>query len=143
MKLSSGSMLLGASVTTVIAAVVAGLLILGSPQEERARRVDKRRVEDLQGIMSATDLYWTRHSRLPTSLQDLIAEPGVKISTGDPAGLETYGYQPLDSANYEVCATFERESGEISRDPAKDLWAHGPGRQCFQLEAEEITRDEK
>ena len=143
MKLSRGSVLIGAALTAVIAAVVAGLFVLGSPQEERARRIDDRRVADLQGIMAATDLYWTRYSRLPASLDDLTAEPGVKISTTDPASAEIYGYQLLDSVRYEVCASFERESGEISRDPTRDLWAHGSGPQCFQLEAEDITRDER
>ena len=65
----------------------------------------------------------------------------MTITTTDPVGSETYGYQALDSLRYEVCATFEEESGEISRDPAKDLWAHGAGRQCFELEPEEITHD--
>ncbi len=175
MKTSPGSVLFGASVATVIVAVVAGLFILGSPMDERARRVDDRRVADLHGIVAATDLYWTRHSRLPASLDDLTAEPGVSISTGDPVSSEIYGYQPLDSAHYEVCASFERESAETSGDPAmippivqescqichrpgsvapnqggeavtahiqlRNLWAHGSGRQCFQLQAEEITRN--
>jgi hypothetical protein len=140
MKLPPGSVLLGASVATVLAAVVAGLFVLGSPREERARRVDDRRVVDLQGIAAATDLYWTRHSQLPASLDELTAEPGVRISTSDPARSEFYGYKPLDSIHYEVCASFERESEEPSRDPARNLWAHGSGPQCFQLEAEEITR---
>ena len=77
MKTSSESVLFGASVITVIVAVGVGLFILGSPAEERARRVDDRRVEDLQGIVAATDLYWTRHSRLPVSLDELTAEPGA------------------------------------------------------------------
>ena len=142
MKLSPGSVLLGAAVLAVITAVGTGLFVLGSPMEERARRADDRRVADLQGIVAATDLYWTRHSQLPASLDALTAEPGVTISTGDPASSEVYGYQPLDSAHYALCASFERESGEIARDPQTDLWAHGPGRQCFQLEADEITREE-
>ena len=141
MRPTPGLVLLGAAVTAVITVVVAGLFVLGSPAEERARRVDDRRVADLKGIVAATDLYWTRHSRLPASLDELNAEPGVRIGTGDPAGLEFYGYQPLDSNHYEVCASFERESEEASRDPARNLWAHGSGRQCFRLEAEEITRN--
>jgi hypothetical protein len=143
MKLSTGSVLLGASVAAVLAAVLAGLFVLGSPTEERARRIDDRRVADLQGIRAATDLFWTRHSRLPASLDDLSAEPGVKIRTGDPESSEIYGYQPLDSSRYEVCASFERESREIARDPEKDLWVHGSGRQCFQLEADEIGHDRR
>jgi hypothetical protein len=143
MKLSPGSVLLGSAMAAVLAAVVAGLFVLGSPTEERGRRIDDRRVEDLQGIRAATDLYWTRHSQLPASLDDLTAEPGVTIRTSDPASSQAYAYQPLDSIRYEVCATFELESREIARDPQKDLWAHGSGRQCFQLDAEEITRDER
>jgi len=142
MKLSTGSVLLGAAVTAVLAAVVAGLLLLGSPTDERARRIDDRRVAELQGIRAATDLYWTRHAQLPASLDDLTAEPGVNISVGDPSSSEPYGYQPVDSVHYEVCATFERESGEIARDRERDLWAHGSGRQCFRLEAREITKKE-
>jgi hypothetical protein len=141
MKLSPGSVLLGASVTTVVAAVVAGLFVLGSPSEERARRVDARRVAHLQAIAAATDLYWTRHSRLPSSLDELQAEPGVSINTRDPASSEFYEYQPRDGGDYELCASFERESDETSMARASNLWAHGSGRQCFQLEAEEITRN--
>jgi hypothetical protein len=136
-------MLLGVAAAAVLTAVVTGLFVLGSPTEERARRLDDRRVEDLQGIRAAADLYWTRHSQLPASLDDLTAEPGVTIRVGDPTSLEVYGYQPLDSIRYEVCASFEQESREIARDPKKDLWAHGSGHQCFKLEAEEITRDER
>ena len=143
MKTSTGSVFIGAAVTAVLSAVVVGLFVLGSPGEERARRLDDRRVADLQGIQAATDLYWTRHTRVPASLGDLTAEPGVTVSTADPATSESYGYQPLDSLRYEMCASFERESGEMSRDPAKDLWAHGLGRQCFQLEAKDITLDER
>lgn len=143
MKLSTGSVLLGAAAVVVVAAVVAGLFVLGSPSDERARRIDDRRVADLQGIRAATDLYWTRHSRLPASLDDLTAEPGVTIRTSDPTTSEIYRYQPLDSLRYEVCASFEQESREMARDPKRDLWAHGVGRQCFRIEAEAITRDER
>jgi hypothetical protein len=143
MKLSPGSVLLGAAMAAVFSAMVAGVFVIGFPREERGRRSDDRRVEDLQGIRAATDLYWTRHSQLPASLDDLTAEPGVTIRTSDPASLQAYAYQPLDSIRYEVCASFAQESREIARDPKMDLWAHGSGRQCFQLEAEGITGDER
>ena len=118
MKPQPGSVLFGVSVTVVLASVGAGLFLLGSPKEERVRRMDDRRVADLQGIAVSTDLYWTRHSRLPASLEDLSAEPGVSISTGDPVSAEPYGYHPMDDARYEVCASFERESVVTSREAA-------------------------
>lgn len=139
MRFSGGSALFGLGSMAVIAAVVAGLFVLGSPADERARRMDRRRVEDLQGVMAATDLYWTRHGSLPTSLDNLMAEPGVSVSTRDPNNGEIYGFQPVDSIQYEVCASFETESEKISGDPDRDLWVHGSGPQCFQLEAKDIT----
>ena len=138
MKTPSGGILAGVSALAVGVAVVAGLMVLGSPAEERTRRTDERRVRDLQAIRAATDLYWTRHDRVPASLQELMDEPGVSISGRDPVTGEAYSFQALDGIRYEVCATFEGETEEISRDPALDLWAHGPGRQCFELDAKEV-----
>ena len=79
---------------------------------------------------------------MPASLDELTAEPGVRITTRDPVSAEAYGYQPLDSIHYEVCAGFEGESGPIARNRERDLWAHGSGRQCFQLEANKIELNE-
>ena len=62
MNLSPRSIVFGASVAAVVAAVAAGLIILGSPAQERERRIDDRRVADLHGIAAATNLYWSRHS---------------------------------------------------------------------------------
>ena len=176
MRLSPRFIALGAAGTAVVAAVAFGLVLLGSPAQERERRIDARRVADLHGIAAATDLHWSRHSRLPASLDDLAAAPGLRINTRDPVSSETYGYEALDSLRYEVCATFDGESpagsGEPTRvhraeprepttippvvqiscqgchaaarirvdDPVtgqfnpRDLWTHGIGRQCFQLQ---------
>lgn len=163
MNLSPRSIVLGASGTAVAAAVVVGVVLLGNPAQERERRIDDRRAADLHGIAAATDLYWARHGRLPASLDELAAEPGLTISTRDPTRSEMYGYRALDDGRYEVCATFAAESagptgstpilqrscqgchapgspfGTRVDDPAaaslglRDLWAHGSGRQCFEM----------
>ncbi len=163
MNLSPRSIVLGASGTAVVAAVVVGLVLLGNPAQERERRIDDRRAADLHAIAAATDLYRARHGQLPASLDDLAAEPGLRISTRDPTSAEMYGYRALDDGRYEVCATFAAESTGptgttpiLQRscqgchapgspvaarvdDPAaarlglRDLWAHGAGRQCFQM----------
>jgi hypothetical protein len=146
MNTAPRSLLFGVSVVVVIASVVAGLLVLGPPEDERSRRLDNRRVADLHRISMATDLYWNRNSRLPESLEELAAESRGTINSSDPVRPEAYGYQPLDSTRYEVCAHFDRESvgpvlegmpiRQITQGVATpDLWKHGPGRQCFQLDA--------
>ena len=163
MTLSPRSIVLGVSGAAVAAAVVLGLVFLGSPAQERERRIDDRRLSDLHGIGAAADLYWTRHGRLAASLDDLAAEPGVRISTRDPTTSEMYGYRALDEGRYEVCATFAADSGEPTVSSSivqrscqgchgpgspvaprvegpvaahvgfRDLWAHGAGRHCFQM----------
>lgn len=165
MNLSPRSIVLVASGAAVVAAVAVGLVLLGNPARERERRIDDRRAADLHGIAAAADLYRTRHGRLPASLDELAAEPGLTINTRDPTSSETYGYRVLDDGRYEVCATFAVESGGptgstpiLQRscqgchapgsplatrvdDPAaarlglRDLWAHGSGRQCFEMPA--------
>jgi len=111
MKRSTRSIVLGVSGAAVAAAVALGIGFLGSPAEERERRVDDRRLADLHEITAAADLYWTRHGRLPASLDDLAAEPGLNISTRDPTSSEMYEYRALDDGRYEVCATFATDSG--------------------------------
>ncbi|MYH08984.1 MAG: hypothetical protein F4143_02255 [Gemmatimonadales bacterium] len=163
MKRSTRSIVLGVSGAAVAAAVALGIGFLGSPAEERERRVDDRRLADLHEITAAADLYWTRHGRLPASLDDLAAEPGLNISTRDPTSSEIYEYRALDDGRYEVCATFATDAGGATGsssivqrscqgchgpgspiagrldDPVaahvafRDLWAHGAGRHCFQM----------
>ena len=142
MKTAPRSLLFGASVVAVVAAVVAGLLVLGPPEDERSRRLDDRRVADLQGIAVATDLYWDRHSRMPESLEELAAEPGMTVNSSDPVRpAEAYGYQPLDSTRYEVCAVFDRASVEPLREgmPLRPV-IQGSCQACHQAGAVEATR---
>jgi hypothetical protein len=119
----------------VAAAVIAGLILLGAPAEERARRLDERRVQDLSGIARATDVYWTRTSRLPASLDELRRETGAEVLSTDPASGAPYQFRALDGAQYELCATFDGESRESDRGGEAGFWSHRAGRQCFQREA--------
>ena len=71
-------------VIVVGAAVTAGIVIIGSPAEERTRRLDTRRVEDLQRISGAVEVYHQRHQRVPLSLEELSKEPGLSAVARDP-----------------------------------------------------------
>lgn len=152
MKATSGTtIIIGLAVAAVIAAVVAGLLVLPSPAEERARRLDERRVEDLRDIAQAMDLYWTRHAGLPASIEELSREASVTVSARDPDTGQDYELRLLDEATYELCATFEgaRSSAASARarrdrDASDDFWSHAAGRQCFRLEAKAVpSRDRR
>ena len=129
----------GVVAIVAIAAIAIGLLLIGSPAEERRRRLDERRVEDLASIARAVDLYWTRHASLPSSLDDLRKEPGADVSSLDPSTSDSYEYRPLQSEAFELCAQFEQASGQAAGTLGNGFWSHGVGRQCFRREAQKTT----
>jgi hypothetical protein len=134
----TGKRALGVVLAIVVAmAVVRGIMIIGSPGEERTRRLDARRVEDLGRISRSIEIYYMRHQRLPESLEQLSKEPGLSGIPRDPESGVAYPYRGLDADGYELCGTFARESGAVR--PA-DVWSHGAGVQCFTLKAKPATR---
>lgn len=136
--LSLRQAVMGVGVVGVFSAVVAGILLLGSPADERMRRLDERRVNDLIALARATDVFWTRRSRLPASLDELVAEPGVAAETEDPGTGVPYDYTAINASTYEVCATFVRSATLQEQRVEADFWTHGEGRQCFRREARKV-----
>ena len=124
--------LAGIAFALVSAAIVAGLVVVGSPSNERARRFDERRVGALRSLSSEVDGYWMARGRLPASLAELANNPRHGVETKDPETNEEYSYRVLSEKKYELCANFERESDE---DVFSPFWKHGAGRQCFEIEA--------
>ncbi len=133
-------------VVAVVASVLGGLFLLGSPEKAHERVVDTRRIADIRAIASAVDLYWTRQGRLPASLAELSHEQGIRINALDPETKQPYGYRVLGQKRYELCAEFAgkaAQEGDIAPDDfgyvaPSDFWAHGAGKQCFRLQPKAI-----
>jgi hypothetical protein len=128
-----------AAALAVLGAVVAALIVLGSPGEQRARRLDDRRLDDLREIAGAVDLHWTREGRLVASVEEVRAELRPS-SDRDPETGEPYFYEPLGDHRYRLCATFNRASATEGYKPRDEFWTHDAGRHCFELEAKKIER---
>ncbi len=134
----SGRVILTTVVVTVVGiAVVAGLVLIGSPGEERMRRLDAKRVSDLRMIVSSIDDYWRRHDRLPSTLTDFANEPDLSPPTRDPETDEPYEYRALDSTAYEICSVFHLPAPGSRKDA--DFWFHASGRQCYFREVKRDT----
>jgi hypothetical protein len=122
----------------VVAAIVAGFFIMGSPSQIRDSRLDAQRVGDLQSIQWEIVNYWQQKEELPDSLEDL-EDPisGFNIPT-DPLTDEPYTYRATGNLTFELCATFAVESIESQagvRDPysgESENWQHEAGEQCFE-----------
>ena len=140
MKGPGKSIFVAVVVIIVVAVVVGGLILLGSPAQERMRRIDAQRVADLSAVASAVDLYWTRHKSLPASLEDLSRERSGSVRLLDPDTKQPYSYRRIGDNSYELCADFARDSTDQSDALHKNFWAHGQGRQCFNLKVQEVKR---
>jgi hypothetical protein len=136
MTIARRHVLLVVAIAVVAGAVVAGLRLAGSPSQERELLLDDVRVRNLAEIGRAVDLVHSRTGQLPSGLQSVGPDTGVELALTDPATGAPYDYRVLDGDAFELCATFQRDSG--SRAP--DFWRHRVGRQCFRLRPEEVRR---
>lgn len=127
----------------VAAAVIAGFFIVGSPQEERLRRFDERRTQDLQFLQSEIINYWVNKEELPAAL-DLLKDDirGVSAPRDPETGAE-YGYEVKGELAFSLCADFNLSNPEdiSSSVPPKPIapagyygeanWNHQAGSVCF------------
>lgn len=123
-------------VAVVAAAVVAGIYVIGSPAEQRLRRLDEAQTQDLIATSYALDAYWRRNQQLPASLDELLRDRDASAILAGIDAQSTQEYMPRGPATYELCAVFNRPSAEPRAVPGGVFWTHGQGRQCFQLEVE-------
>lgn len=133
---------LGAGVV-VIATIVSGFFIMGSPGTVRLLRFDSQKVSHLQEIQWQVVNYWQQKGELPESLADL-KDPisGAYIPT-DPQSGTDYGYRiTTPPRSFELCAEFNvasREYAGVDKNTAihtggveSENWQHGEGQTCFE-----------
>jgi hypothetical protein len=123
-----------ASSAVVIGAIVTGLYLGGSPSEQRLVRMDERRVQDLNRLANAVQVYWQQQEELPTELNQLLDGQRLKEMPVDPASGTAYRYIPQDD-RFELCASFDRSTLDSER---MAFWQHPAGEHCFAFEAAAI-----
>ena len=122
--------------TVIVVAIIAGVIVVGSPAEGRVERIDSGRIDDLEGIVTAMDLFWARNERLPASLEELADDPRAPVTLLDPGSAEPYEYVVLDEDTYQLCAVFDRDSPPPAPRAAENFWRHRVGRTCFELDVD-------
>jgi len=116
---------------TAVIVVVATLLTW--PWTVVGPSADQRRIEDLQRLTHAVEVFRARQHILPASLVRLPIEPAAPVHTYDPVTNRPYEYRPLGPLAYELCARFDAAVPEQRRD----FWWHDAGRYCYSLETRE------
>ncbi len=121
--------------------MVFGYFSAGSPQAERMRRFDERRISDLQQIQFQTVEFWRAKEKLPGSLEELRDELRGFLPPSDPETGESYEYRIISELSFELCANFKTSSiNETVQTPKPvfpdrfdgELWLHTASRTCFE-----------
>lgn len=129
----------------MIALVVVTFMYIGTPQQQRALRLDERRIQDLQSIESQLYNFWQQKERLPDTLSELTTPlyPFATIPL-DPefARGAVYEYQKTGILDFTLCATFSSDMPtqhlryketvrKVYPESASYTWEYTKGRVCF------------
>ena len=126
------------TLAVVVAAVVAGLWLGGSPAEQRWLRLDEQRVFELTQLANTAERRWDREERLPDTADDLVDGQFLTRLPTDPTTRAPYEYRVTGPRQFEVCATFDRPS---RAEDEGDFWYHEAGRRCFTFDVTERRRE--
>lgn len=141
MKLTGPKIFSAIVTSVVIILIIIALVLVGSPTNERLRRFDEQRTQELQQIrFSALETFYHENGRLPESLDAARAATPIPGETFlDPVTQEPYEYTRVSTSTYKLCAVFDMPSrDEVAKiDP---FWTHDAGRTCFNINA--LSRSE-
>lgn len=114
------------TVLLVLAGVVAGFMLLGSPGHGRLIAMDQRRVDNLQMMSSRINQRYSGRALPATLPPDLLLN--------DPQTHHPYTYRREGTKTYTLCATFALPSEKPDTVPPYSdmkLWEHRAGSACF------------
>jgi hypothetical protein len=132
--------------------IIAGFFIVGTPGEQRDRRLDEARVSDLQNIQSEIINYWSQKEEMPASLLELEDSlSGFKIPIDKDTNQE-YEYRVVSDLSFELCANFASsnlnekdrilQENYYAYDKYNQNWLHDAGRVCFDRDIDpELYKD--
>ena len=134
--------------SVVLASIIGGFFIIGTPAVQRDRRFDEQRISDLQTLQNGIVNYWTQKEKLPQNLGELEDSISGFIVLKDPASDASYEYNVIDPLSFELCAAFKTSSKDFgltsvgskysSMEPSlyrgnvfQQNWEHEAERTCF------------
>src|SRR3990167_2837438 len=118
----------GVSVIIILGAIIAGFILMGSPQTQRKLRFDAQKIQDLQEIQWRITDYYGLKAKLPATLEE-IDDPlaGGSVVKIDPQTNDEYVYRVKGPLTFELCADFNFSSEEGKSDSASIAYPVGYG----------------
>lgn len=136
-------------VCIIVASVVFGFVVIGSPFEQREIRFDEKRINDLSVIQSQVIYYWQMKGTLPNYLSQLEDSISGFLVPSDPENGGSYEYalpaiKPGQNPTFQLCAVFKKSDFNIDKSEIapklmaprgayyiNESWQHDKGRYCF------------
>jgi hypothetical protein len=125
----------------VMAVLVGGIVIAGTPMTARLEQWDERKLEDLQTIRAEIGYIVLEAGeagsrprikrRLPKTLEEVVqlaeySRPQIR----DPQTGEPYEYEIIDETHFRLCAKFN-----LALDKTHEVfWNHPAGRHCYMVD---------
>ena len=132
----------------VLVSIILGFVVIGSPADQRAYRLDNERISDLQNIQWQIVNHWQQKGVMPQRLENLSDPLKNNNLPVDPETGEAYTYTRKGNLSFDLCAGFRRDSAHMTpmgysmmgpRYEAYDMmipegenWQHPAGKHCFE-----------
>ncbi len=99
-----------ASLGLLIAALITvAIFDSGNPLVKKGYAIDRKRLDDFGGIRVSVNFYYKKNGKIPQSLNE-IESSGSLI---DQETKKPYEYKKLTDTTYQLCTTFNTDSGEF------------------------------
>jgi hypothetical protein len=116
----------------ILASIILGFIVVGSPATQRLIRYDNQKIADLQNIQWQVINHWQTKGSLPDSLET--------ISLSTERNTNEYTYTKTGELTFSVCTEFNKQSDNntnkeiYSRYPYSNMedWSHPQGYHCFE-----------
>lgn len=127
----------------MLASMIGGVLVVGSPSDQKGKRFDETRISDLQSIQSDIDDQFDDTNRpLPETLSEFYNDEYLN-ELHDPEFNQVYQYVKTGNDSYKLCDSFGSSSDMYmvklrkvyggNAENTTDVWAHDKGYKCFEF----------
>jgi hypothetical protein len=124
-----------AASVAVVAVVILGFRVLGSPRTQRMMQSDLRTVRSLAELGQQINARWASSDKvLPKDLEKFVTSVKQDQLSGKP-----FGYRARSGNEYELCATFATDNRDAPAVNTADPWIHPKGDYCFQFDASQTV----
>ena len=120
----------------ILASIIYGFFLIGSPATQRAKRFDEQRINDLSITQNEIVSYWQQKAVLPVSLDNLKNQISGFVPPADPETKQPYEYEAIAQLSFKLCATFKTPFTsemitQVYPYSPNSNWNHARGRVCF------------